>query len=222
MLRKKNNSSMCLTVLAAALLILSLACGSGSSSSTSNSMSQAQAQAVSTQIFETLEQALGTVLTSNAPPQRGARPSLPAVLRDFHPDESSGCVSNANGETCNYPVSYSGTCPGGGTISVAGDFDGTVDNSGNGSVGGTLTVTPDSCSVSNLTINGDPNITVATQVDFTDSNIVYPVSITETGGISYGPNPSGSCQLNVTYTVASTGSCTITGTLCGQSVSGTC
>jgi hypothetical protein len=48
------------------------------------------------------------------------------------------------------------------------------------------------------------------------------VSLTEEGGISYGPNPSGSCSLNTTYTINSVSSCTITGTVCGQSVSGTC
>jgi hypothetical protein len=51
---------------------------------------------------------------------------------------------------------------------------------------------------------------------------VFPLTLSEAGGISYGPHPSGSCQLNVTYTINSLSSCTASGTVCGQSVSGNC
>jgi hypothetical protein len=76
--------------------------------------------------------------------------------------------------------------------------------------------------VSNETINGDPNITVATQLNITNDVPAYPITLTETGGISFGPNPSGSCTMNATLTISSATSCTITGNLCGQTLSGTC
>ncbi|MGA9689307.1 MAG: hypothetical protein WBQ81_21305, partial [Candidatus Sulfotelmatobacter sp.] len=78
-------------------------------------------------------------------------------------------------------------------------------------------------SVSNLIINGDPSIDLSGQINFTANlNPAFPVVFTETGGISYGPNPSGSCQLNATYTINSSLACTVTGTVCGQSVTGSC
>jgi len=83
-------------------------------------------------------------------------------------------------------------------------------------------ITPTNCSVDNLTINGNPNVMLATTLNFQKSMIQFPVTLMETGGITFGPNPSGSCSLNVTATVNSLTSCTITGTVCGQSVSGNC
>lgn len=70
---------------------------------------------------------------------------------------------------------------------------------------------PTNCSVSNLTINGAPNVSVATQINFAASQVQFPVTATEGGGISYGPNPSGSCTVNVSLTLNSLTSCTVTG-----------
>lgn len=209
-----------LTVAFPAILTFSSSCGGGSSTSTSNSMSQAQAQAVSQQVFTTLGQALTSALTADAATSTKELPSLAAALAHFHPDEASGCTSSLNGESCNFPVNFTGTCPGGGTIAVGGTITGTLNNSGAGSLTADLTITPDSCSVSNLVISGDPGITVTTQINFTNTSVEFPVDATITGGISYGPNPSGNCQLNVTTTVSSETSASYTGTVCGQSVSG--
>jgi hypothetical protein len=208
------------------LLLLSASCGSSGSPANQN-MSSAQAQAVSQQIVTTLQGALSASLPSGLTATPAAHPSLSTIIREARPAESSSdCTGDITGETCNIPVSYSGACPGGGTMAVAGNFDFTLNNSGDGSDSTTLTITPTNCSVSNLTINGDPDITLATKLNFQDDQVVFPFSLTEGGGISYGPNPSGSCTLNVTLTVASTGSsgisCTVTGTICGQSVAGSC
>jgi hypothetical protein len=210
-------------VFPAMLIIFSTSCGGGSSSSSSNSMSQAQAQAVSQQVFTTLGQALASAFSSDAAAPSTERPTLAAAFSQLQPNnDSSGCSGGASGETCDFTVNFSGSCPGGGTIAVGGDIDGTLNNSGDGSISANLMIAPNSCSVSNLVINGDPDITVATQINFSDSALVFPVAATIGGGMSYGPNPSGTCQLNVTATVSSATSCSYSGTVCGQAVSGSC
>ena len=224
-----RNASLFLIAVAVMVPILCGGCGSGSSSS--NSMSQAQAQAVTEQLSQDVAQALATAFESPtvkagrpslATVVGDIRPSLSTVLREIRPDQSSGCAPSGTGENCNWPISYDGTCPQGGTIAVTGDIDTTLNGSGGGSVNSQITVTPANCSVSNLVINGDPNIDVGLQMSFTNSTPVFPITLTETGGISYGPNPSGSCQFNVTYSITSKTSCTITGKACGQSVNGSC
>jgi hypothetical protein len=205
----------------ATLSILSVGCGS-SNNSMNNTMSAAQAQAVSTQVVQALTQALGTVNPDGA---ADVHKNLSAAVRDIHPETSTGCTSTSTGQNCNFPISlvdYPCSGPQGGTISVTGDIDGTLNNAGGGDLGGQFTITPANCSVSNLLVNGDPSISVAGQINFTNTAITFPVVFTETGGISYGPNPSGSCQLNATYTISSSLACTITGTVCGQSVNGSC
>jgi hypothetical protein len=119
-------------------------------------------------------------------------------------------------------TAYPCTGPQAGTISVTGDIDGTLTDAGAGSLSGQFTITPANCSVSNLLVNGDPSISVAGQINFTNTAITFPVVFTETGGLSYGPNPSGSCQVNATYTINAQLACTVAGTVCGQPVNGTC
>ncbi|MGA9542276.1 MAG: hypothetical protein WBQ85_01820 [Candidatus Sulfotelmatobacter sp.] len=226
MFQFKRTRSLCLIVAAALLLILCVGCGSSSNSTNSN-MSQAQAQAVAQQVSLAIEQALGAAVPATASPATSdARPSLSTVVSNLRPDALPGCTSTSSGENCNIPISltnYPCSGPQGGTISVAGDVDGTLNNSGSGSLSTQLAITPANCSVSNLILNGDPSIDVGGQINFTnDETPVFPITFTETGGISYGPNPSGSCQVNATYTINSSLSCTVSGTVCGQSVSGSC
>ncbi len=222
-----RSGSFCMIVVAALLSILCVGCGSSNSNSTNNNMSQPQAQAVAQQFSQAITQALSGAVPSTEPPETtDARPSLSTAISDMHPDALPGCTSTSNGQTCNIPISLTNyPCGGtqGGTISITGDVDGTLTNTGSGSLSAQLAVTPASCSVSNLIVNGDPSINVGGEINFSNNETpVFPVTFTETGGISYGPNPSGSCQLNVTYTVNSSLACTISGTVCGQSVSGSC
>jgi hypothetical protein len=213
-------ASICLTVLAT--MLSTSGCGGGSSSM--SNMSQAQAQAVAQQFSQAVVQALGTAVPATAPSPTG--PSLSTAVRDLRPDALPGCTSTSTGQNCNIPISLTNyPCTGsqGGTISVTGDVDGTLNNTGSGSLSAELTITPAQCSISNLIVNGNPSITVGGQINFTNNETpVFPVTFTETGGISYGPNPSGSCQVNATYTISSSLSCTVSGTVCGQSVSGSC
>jgi len=222
MFRAKTNQSLGLIIGGALLSFLSAGCGSGSSSSPSN-MTQAQALAVTEQVSNALDNALQDAF-SGVPAAVGAHRSLATVVRDMRPDTaSSPCTPTSTGENCTWPISYSGPCPGGGTISVTGDVDGTLNSGGSGSVQTQIAITPANCSVSNLIINsGNPGLSVDSQINFTQTGPAYPITLTEVGGISYGPKPSGSCQFNVTYTISSQSSCTISGTACGQSVSGSC
>lgn len=207
--------SMLSIMVAACLLVISAGCGSSSS----HTMSAAQAQAVSQEFSTALQAALSSSLSSAE--QRGAHPSLATTFANAHPQDSSGCTVSDSGESCNIPVSYSGSCPGGGTIGITGDFDFTLNSSGDGSDSTTLTITPTNCSVSNETINGNPSVTASTQISFADDAPTFPITLSETGGITFGPNPSGSCTLNVQYSLTES-SCTVSGTVCGQTVSGSC
>jgi hypothetical protein len=219
MVRNRRCASSVCVLLFVALILITPSCGGGSSST--QTISAAQAQAVSQQVITTLQGALNSALSS-LPATRTAHPSLAKTMSEAHPDGSSDCTISSSGESCDIPVSYSGTCPGGGTIDVSGNFDFSLNSSGDGSDNTTLTVTPTNCSVSNLTINGNPDITLATQLSFQDDAPVYPITLTEGGGITYGPNPSGSCSVNVTVTVSSQTSCSVSGSVCGQSVAGSC
>jgi hypothetical protein len=223
--RNKRSGSFCSIVAATLLTILCVGCGG--SSSTNSNMSQAQAQAVAQQVSQAVVQALsGAVPATASPATSDARPSLSTVVRDIRPDALPGCTSTSNGENCNIPISlpdYPCSGPQGGTISVTGGVDGTLTNTGSGYLSAQLAITPANCSVSNLILNGDPSINVGGQINFTNNETpVFPINFTETGGISYGPNPSGSCQVNATYTINSSLSCTVSGTVCGQPVSGSC
>jgi hypothetical protein len=207
------------SAVASLLALLTVSCGS--SNHTNQNLSPAQAQAISHEFVIALESALASV-SSGLPAAQVQHTSLPAVLQEVRPQASSDCTTNSNGETCNIPVSFTGPCLNGGRVSVAGDFDFTLNNSGDGTDSTTLTVTPTNCTVSNLTLNGDPNVMVGTRFSIASDQLQFPVTGTEIGGISYGPNPSGSCSMNVTLTVNSATRCTVSGSVCGQSVSGSC
>ena len=216
MVSAKRSLSLCAVLTAAALLMLSHACGSSNPG-----ISQAQAQAISHGVITAAEAALTGAFAGGSAAER-AHPSLATVVKDLQPDQLPGCTTTGTTTTCDLQVNYSGSCPDGGTIGVAGTLDFTL-NSGSGSDASTFKITPTNCAVqSGLTINGDPYVQLSTTVNFTNDQIKYPVTLDETGGISYGPRPSGSCTLNVSYTVSSPTSCTVTGTLCGQSLSGSC
>jgi len=217
MVRRERSTALCGAALVVALGVVCTGCGG---SSMSHTMTQAQAQAVEQQIGSAVVVAMQSA-AGGLPVANSERHSLAAAVKDLQQAQSTDCTTTSTSETCNIPVSSSAPCPGGGTIAVSGNFDFTLNN-GSGSDSTTLTITPTNCSVDNLTINGNPNVMLATQLNFQNSTIVFPVTFAESGGITFGPNPSGSCSINVTATVNSLSSCTITGTVCGQSVSGNC
>ena len=211
-------STSAISIFVASLFLLSLFTSCGSSSS--NSISNAQAQAISQEFVMAVQSALTNSFTGASVPA-GAHERLSKIIREADPETASGCTPTSNGQTCSFPISYTGTCPSGGTISVSGDFNLTLNSSGTGSDNSSLTITPANCVVSNLTVNGDPSVTLATAIAFTNDIFDYPVTMNESGGISYGPHPSGSCTMNVSLTLEQS-SCSVSGTVCGHSVSGSC
>ncbi len=216
--RAKLSASLAGIVGIAMMFLLWSGCGGSSS----NNMSQAQALAVTEQFSNALDNALQNAFFSPTYAASGVHRSLATVVSEMRPDTSSPCTPTSTGENCSWPISYTGPCPGGGTISVAGDVTGSLNNTGGGSVQTQIAITPASCSVSNMVINGDPSVAVDSQINFTQTAPAFPIILTEVGGISYGPHPSGSCTVNVTYTISSQTTCTISGTACGQSVNGSC
>lgn len=196
--------------------LVSMTCGGSSH----NNVSEAQAQAISAQLFSALNSAMLTGLPPGAA-STGTRPSLGESVERAQA-QASGCTITSSGQSCNFPISYQAPCPSGGTMNVAGDFVYTLDNSGNGSDSSTLTVTPSSCVVDNLTIHGDPDVTFATQFNLKNNAPAFPINFSGMGGISFGPNPAGSCSINLKATAASPTACSVSGSICGRSISGNC
>ena len=133
------------------------------------------------------------------------QPSLGEIVERARAEAASGCAITNSGESCNIPISYQGPCPNGGTIAVSGDFIYTLDNSGNGSDSSTLTVAPAACAVNGVTFNGDPNVTFATAFQVQNNALAFPLTFSGVGGIS-----------------SSATSCSVSGSICGRSVSGSC
>ena len=217
MLRNINLRIACAIASLVLLSLVSITCGGSSH----NNLSQAQAQAISAELFGALNSAMIAGLTPTPASGTVTRPSLGEIMERVHA-QPLGCTVTNNGQSCNTPISYQGPCPKGGTISVTGDLMYTLDNSGNGSDSSTLTITPLACVLNDLTINGDPSVTFATQFNLQNNMLAYPILFSGIGGISFGPNPSGSCSINVKATVASPTSCSVSGSICGRSVNGHC
>jgi hypothetical protein len=218
MLRSRRAKAVCAIAVLGSLASLFLACGGSSTPS----ISQAQAQAISQELFS----ALGSALAAGLTPPGSASTSAPRSLASAIPArpalQSSGCTVTDTGQSCDIPITYLGDCPNGGTIAVSGDFIFSLDYSGNGSDSSTLSITPTNCAVSDITFNGNPSVDVSTSFNIQNDALAFPISLSEKGGITFGPKPSGSCTLNVSVTVNSSTSCSASGTICGRSVSGSC
>jgi len=131
-------------------------------------------------------------------------------------------VDTCSASSCVFEGNFN--CSGGGTFSVVGSFTSSV-IAGNGPAALQVQVTPASCDEGGIVLNGDQNIALAAQV--TMANHVF-VSMTATliGGVSFTPDasgtaqiPTGNCQINMSLTAPATGTSTMSGTACGQSVS---
>ena len=192
-----------------------IACGGGSSMPKNLTQAQAQAiaSALSNGVAQSLTGAIGADSSSRANLVHRATAPLTAGLT---------CTPTTNGESCTLPISATFTCSGGGTMAISGTLSGTLDNSGDGSVQAQIAADPTNCAVDGLLLNGDPSVNVAAVVNVANDSPVFPITGMETGAVSYGPNPAGTCQLNVTYSISSSLSCTATGTACGRAVSGSC
>jgi hypothetical protein len=202
------------------IAVLLIGCGSNSPNSNSSpTLTQAQAQAVAKAVSNGINQALTSAF--------GAA-SLNASAKVMRENEiapsatTPTCSVTSSGETCNWPISETFSCPGGGTMAVTGDVNGSVTDAGTGSIEEQIAATPASCSIDGIVISGAPQVTVGGQLNLSNWAPVWPLSGTEDGGVTYGPNPSGTCQFNVSFSINSDLSCTVSGTACGQLVNSGC
>ena len=212
----KNVPSHVISVSIATLVggaLVMIGCGSSSS----NNLTPAQAQAVSSAVSGSVSQALQGAF-GMAP----AKANVGVTITEESSPRVSTPTCTPSGGNFNCTLAQTVSCSGGGTISVSGDIMGTLDSSGTGSVNEQITATPHSCSVDGLVINGDPSVNVSGEIKVSNGMIVFPVTGSETGGVSYGPNSSDSCMFDVTFTLNSNLTCSTTGTACGQPVSGRC
>jgi len=184
--------SFCLVLLAFVVLSFTLACG-GSSHSSSN-LSQAQVQAMTAEM------------------QGGFATAANTITAD-------PCVGGASNQFC---FDTSVNCSGGGTVDVTAQMTSNLDVNDTGQINGTITLTPTNCSVrnANLVLNGDPSLKFTSSVNLLNGGLTT-LTATETGAVSYGPDPQGVCETNLTITATAT-TCSIKGTECGQQVNYTC
>jgi len=173
MLGRRIETSLLLVVAA----MLWTSCGS---SGHTGVLTAAQARAISQEVVHAVVVSLPSVQSLSPAPGEQSSGRLAAALDDLHPEQSSpGCTSTPNGQSCNFPLSGSDPCSGGGSISVTGDILGTLNNSGTGSLAAQLTVSPTSCSLPSVTFNGNPDITIAGNINFTSAGPMFPVSLME-------------------------------------------
>lgn len=226
MARMKKTYFLRLTVVFLTFLIALMAAGCGGS--TNHAITQTQAQAVAGALSAATSAGLGGSFSTSASPSDDARRSLSTVVEDIGAAQNSarnsaqtGCTQTANGETCSFPVSSNDSqpCTDGGTIAVSGTIAGTINNDGSGSLNAQLTLIPQNCAVSGVIISGAPSVIGTGQITLAQSAPVLPIVLTEVGNISFG---AGSCPVDLTYTVSSVNSCTVSGTACGYPITGTC
>lgn len=219
----KNLSFYAMSLSMATLVSVALVMiGCGSSNSMNNNLTQAQAQAVASALSTSISQSVAAAfgVARENPGHRVARVEEPSPRNSM-----LTCTMTPTGEVCSATLTSTYNCAAGGSIAIAGSVSGTLNSSGTGSIQDQVTATPSNCVVDNLTLNGDPSVTVAGSINLNNDAIVWPVTGTETGGVSFGPHPSGSCQFNVNFSVNVTGTtltCTTSGTACGHTVSGSC
>ena len=120
---------------------------------------------------------------------------------------------------------HTGACPQGGTATVVVTFDDRTDQNGNGSMSWQMVQTPNACKVSTqsgvFTVSGAPNITWASNWTFSNGQLPQTFTMTANGGYSFAGSQSGTCQINISFTVnTQTGAGTMTGTMCGHNVNG--
>ncbi len=211
MRQARRSAFACFTLAATMLLVLCSGCGGSSKSSAlpaPTTLSAAQSTAVATQIEQTFVSAsagMGTDWCGNP----------------YAPTEEFFCT---------IPVAFDGVCAGGGTIAITGSLTGDLDYSDTGAVTALLTVMPANCAIpgTTLVMTGDPNLTVTgSGLEFYGGLSTF--SVTETGSITYGPKPAGTCQTDLTITASFIGdaqhtvkSCTLTGTACGETINQSC
>lgn len=202
-------------------------CGSSGGSSNANNLTQAQAQQVATTVSNDVSQALASAIGGVATPlDISSKDNMLVALRRNTRALTAPKPAQLSCNGANCTVSGTYTCPDGGSIAVSGNF------SGNGtSANATINETPSNCSDGTLVINGDPDMTLGLQGN--DNGVTTTVNVTISGGVSFSPVqagqfPKGSCSCNLTASgsvndsTASVTACSISGSICGQTINANC
>lgn len=194
---KNSLISLALFFFSLAVLVVSAACGGSSQSSSPTPLSAAQVQAITTEMANGFSSAMST-------------------------SNTSVCPGGASNQLC---FNTTANCTAGGTIAITGQYTTSLDANNTGQISGTMTFIPTNCAVNStsLVLNGDPSLKFAATLNIANSQLTN-FTATETGGVLYGPNPTGVCDSNLTITVSvtPTQTCRIKGTACGQAVDYTC
>lgn len=211
MRQARRSAFACFTLAATMLLVLCSGCGGSGSNKTPPppaTLTAAEATSVATQLE-------GTFVAASA----GMGAEWCGIPQD--PTEDYPCT---------IPVNVIGTCSGGGTVAIAGSINGPMDYSDTGDATALITATPANCAIpgTTLVISGSPDLSVSGAVFYFYGG-VSNFTIAETGTVTYGPKPSGSCVTNLAIAASFEGnaqhtvkSCTLTGTACGQTINQSC
>jgi hypothetical protein len=197
----------------AAIAIAACLAGCGSSSSSDGGggdvLTENQAIALSEQISGVAMNAMNN-MDVNA-----------SVSQGLEVDAGKTVQCNTETGTCTYniPLSWSQNCTAGGRIGVTGSITGTTtDGSGFLQIGATETITDWQC-ITGYIINGDPYISLSGTFSFLGGAPATQQSMTISGGFKWGTTAAESCQISLSINFSSDGGGTMTGTVCGYSVS---
>ncbi len=119
----------------------------------------------------------------------------------------------------NVSVDHTTTCTAGGSLHILGSMTGNIDNSGSGVLllQVTETITDWKCD-SNLVINGDPDISVAGNMNFLSGAMSSAATFSFGGGIKWGTSASQSCPISLTVLINTDMTGEVSGTVCGNQV----
>jgi hypothetical protein len=114
-------------------------------------------------------------------------------------------------------------CNQSGTMRINGSYTDNVNASGTGSVSVDLRQTPNNCGVQTsqglFNVNGNPNIRWTTSFNLSNWEPVGNLVFKMTGGFNYTGAGSGSCAIDVTYTINyNTNAFNASGRMCGHNI----
>lgn len=134
---------------------------------------------------------------------------------------SAGVGEKSANVMVNVSTSYTLNCTAGGHITVNGSGSGSFNDSGTGmvSVSATETISDWAC-VSGKIINGDPYVSAVGTFSFINGQPATQQTVSVTGGFKWGLTALESCQIYLTFNfpTATSGTSSVSGTVCGNTV----
>ena len=196
--------SIVLLIVPAALIGFGAGCGNPAQPS---GLSAADLTKVTSAVGEVVFLAIGQALSAMSG-SSAARVHQPAGLIPT--------IAPGPGEVS--PVNVTTGCPDSGTAAVSGNVTSTVNDSGTGTGSFSMAVTFANCSAEGIFVQGNPNVTVAGQINLLNFALVNPVPLTLGSGALFTLNSQdGSMEFNCTISMdASTFVSTATGNVTVQ------